>query len=93
MLHDQDCCEHVYLEDVNGDLGDLVGVPIVTATEESSGENPPGVETPLGSDDSFTWTFYRISTIKGTVVLRWYGSSNGYYSESVGLNKQEQEQV
>lgn len=86
MEHSQDCCESVYLEDVNGDLGDLVGVPIVEATEETSGENPAGV-TPPDYQDCFLWTFYRIRTIKGTVVLRWYGDSNGYYSVSVGLYK------
>lgn len=86
MGHQQDCCESVYVEDINGDLNELVGTPIVSATESSNQDNPKYIAEGY-PDESHTWTFYRISTTKGTVVIRWYGSSNGYYSESVQLYK------
>jgi hypothetical protein len=72
----------VYIEDICGDLEDLVGLPILMAEETSSRENPPEVVREH-YDDSFTWTFYKIATNKGNVTIRWYGGSNGYYSESV----------
>jgi len=82
MYHSQDCCESVTIDDIAGDLNDLVGTPIIRAEENSWNKNPEGVKVPE-YQDSFTWTFYRIGTAKGTVVIRWYGESNGYYSESV----------
>jgi uncharacterized protein YegJ (DUF2314 family) len=81
MFHQQDCCEGVCVEDIIGDLNDLIGSPITEAEEVSSHENPEGVE--IRYQDSFTWTFYKLGTIKGHVTIRWYGESNGYYSESV----------
>jgi len=86
MYHDQDCCESVSVESVVGDVQDLIGVPLLVAEESSSNENPEGAEVP-NYQDSFTWTFYKLATIKGYVDIRWYGESNGYYSESVSLHK------
>ena len=82
MLHMQDCCESVRIDDICGDLQDLVGSPIRIA-EELHSENilPKKSEW----DESFTWTFYKLSTLKGYVDIKWYGTSNGYYSESVDL--------
>jgi len=69
--------------DINGDLEDLIGSEILLAEEVTNeNENPEGVEVPK-YQESFTWTFYKLSTIKGSVTIRWYGESNGYYSESV----------
>lgn len=83
MYHCQDCCESVYIESITGDLQDLVGSEILLAEESVSGENPEGFVKEY--QESFTWTFYKLATIKGYVDIRWYGESNGYYSESVNL--------
>jgi hypothetical protein len=78
FYHEQDCCESVRVEDVCGDLGDLVGVPLNLADEVSNYVHPEERDAESG-----TWTFYRFATIKGYVTIRWLGTSNGYYSESV----------
>lgn len=77
MYHDQDCCESVYIEDINGDLQVLVGEEILLADEYSRSE------TDSEWGDSATWTFYHIRSMKENVSIRWFGSSNGYYSERV----------
>jgi len=78
MEHTQNCCENVSIDDVCGDLNDLVGASLLIANESTNNENPRSDQT-----DTHTWTFYRFATVKGYVCIKWYGSSNGYYSESV----------
>ncbi|TXH46469.1 MAG: hypothetical protein E6Q97_29570 [Desulfurellales bacterium] len=53
FYHHQSCCESVSINEIVGDLDDLVGTSLLTAT--------------------------------GTVTVRWFGRSNGYYSERVDL--------
>lgn len=83
QYHENDCCENVFVEDINGDLDDLIGSKLIQA-EESTKEDPD-------ADESGTWTFYKFGTSKGYVTIRWYGCSNGYYSESADMIKIEDE--
>ena len=82
--HHDECCESVGLEEVIGDPADLAGSPITMAEEVDSSD-----AAPLDPNDAewgtFTWTFYKFATVKGYVTFRWYGTSNGYYGESVDM--------
>lgn len=87
MFHDQECCESVSIEDVIGDVEDLIGSEILKADELTNSEVHPEGYSPEYTPESFTWTFYNIATRNGHVTLRWLGESNGYYSESVTFKK------
>lgn len=86
MYHEQDCCEVVSIDDVCGDVEDLIGSPILKA-EEARSSNDINPEEDENYHCSATWTFYHLHTIKGTVTVKWYGTSNGYYSERADFAK------
>lgn len=79
QYHESDCCESVNIEDIDGELNDLLDFPLLQA-EETTQDDP-------NASESATWTFYKFATIKGYVTIRWYGSSNGYYSETATIRK------
>lgn len=78
LYHKQDCCERVFLLDVVGDADMFIGDEI-TRAEVRSTEN----DLPAGGCGQETWTFYEFACPCQTMTMRWYGSSNGYYSERV----------
>lgn len=82
LWHAQDCSESVFIEDIVGDINNLIKTPIVMAelVVDTTKELPPSDRI---EDESYTWSFYKLATIKGYVTIRWFGTSNGYYSEEV----------
>jgi hypothetical protein len=82
FMHFQSCCESVDIEDIVGDLEDLVGEPLLVA-EEVKGATPADFDDEYV--ESWTWTFYKFATRRGWVDVRWLGRSNGYYSERVNM--------
>lgn len=84
MYHQQDCCESVTIEDICGDVSTLIGYPLLMAEDISNECDEEGLNI---WGDSFTWTWYKFATIKGYVTIRWYGESNGYYSEDVDFEE------
>lgn len=89
MYHEQDCCESVYIESIVGDLEDLLFEPILRAEKtDNLFDMIKNADKEEDGDESHTWTFYKLATRKGYVDIRWYGSSNGYYSEGVSIIKE-----
>lgn len=88
MYHYQDCCESVSIESIVGNLEDLIGLPILAVKEEIESQDwPTDLTIPEWKDESFTWTTFTFVNAKGSVRVRWHGSSNGYYSESVSFGE------
>ena len=71
LYHSQECCESVVINNIKGELDDLLGSPILK------------VEKWINKRDNETWTLYKLETETSIVEITWLGESNGYYSESV----------
>lgn len=84
MYHSQECCENVRVEEIVGDLEDLIGSPILQAEVVCS--DKPNVDA-----EDYKWSFYKLATNKGSVTIRWLGTSNGWYSIDVDFEEMEYE--
>ena len=75
MYHVQECCEHVWIEEIHGDLQALIGYPLTTAEVYTrDGHNRYG--------NTQLFTFYRIGNERHLATIRWCGESH-YYSIGV----------
>jgi len=83
FYHYQDCCEQVYIYDWKGDPHQLVGKKLLMIEEDNDDFSSEMPEEPY---ESYTCTNFKFITNEDTVINRWIGESNGYYSESVDLN-------
>ncbi len=81
--HDQECCESVILEGVDGNPLELLGKPLLLAEHEAIDQGDPPPEAP----DSWTRTKLTFRVDGATVICRWIGESNGCYSESVDIRE------
>ncbi|WP_417737245.1 hypothetical protein [Rosistilla oblonga] len=79
IFHDQDCCETVAIEDAEGEWHKLFGKVLVEASRDEKQS-----ECDYGSKTETTLKF-RVDG--ATVISRWIGESNGYYSESVDIEE------
>lgn len=83
IYHDQDCCEQVQIETTEGDWHSLIGKVIIEAEREEIKEGEPEPECA----ESWTRTNFTFRVDDATVISRWIGESNGYYSESVDIHE------
>jgi hypothetical protein len=78
IYHEQKCCETVEISGQDGSFDKLIGKPIVEARDNA-------VDTSEEAADSQTTTTLVFRVDDHTVISRWVGDSNGYYSESVDI--------
>jgi len=80
MAYYPECCASCSILEMDCTPEDFIDQEILNAEEVGGGETPaPDSEY---APESYTWTFMKFTTSKGHFTIRWYGESNGYYSET-----------
>ena len=78
IKHDQNCCESVKLVYYSPNWKKLIGKVIVDTSENAVSS--------MNGYDSRTDTDLTFSVDDATVITKWVGESNGYYSETVDIH-------
>jgi hypothetical protein len=79
IFHQQDCCESVFIDSTDGDWNELLGKVLIEVTKDVVSD-----ETECETS-THTKLIFRVND--ATVVSRWIGYSNGYYSEDVDIEE------
>ncbi len=76
LHHNQCCCEYVRIVGYDGEIRSIYGKPVVVAehSEEAVSDCQTNITITLKTD-------------RDTLIFRWIGESNGYYSESVDISE------
>ena len=84
LQHVESWSEDVSIDDIVGDLSDLIGKEITKAEEiQSDTDLPDGISEDYF--ESWTYSFYYLHTLDSCVTIKFFGTSNGYYSETAEL--------
>ena len=78
ICHFQECRESVVIHGVSGNVANLKGKALIECLHEVDESNPLDV-------DSSTITKITLKTADDCAIIRWYGTSNGYYGEGVSF--------
>jgi hypothetical protein len=81
IYHGQDCCENVRIVDTIGNWNNLIGKVIIDTDEEIINSSDKD------GYDSRTETNLTFKVDSDTVISKWIGESNGYYSENVDIQE------
>lgn len=76
--HEQNCCESVAILEIDGEEALVEGATLISVEARGMGCQ----QTKDGDEET---TFYTFRTSLGVCCVRWYGTSNGFYSTSVGV--------
>ena len=93
LTHNQECCESVWLESVDGNLNDAIGDTVISFELETNVVKPEPVDEYCYVAEYGMWSFYKLTTSKNMFTIRFMGESNGYYSvcvEFYRINENEQ---
>lgn len=76
LYHYQVCSEKVYIEEIAGNINDIIGCKINIADVVTS-----------GNSNIFLQTFFTLSSDKGSLIFRWIGESVGSVLVDVSFNE------
>lgn len=91
LFHPQDSWEEVAIEHIEGDLDDLLNLPLIEARETTHAEQQLWAlinSLPEKEDEiDESRAYYHLATAKGRVIILWYGTSSDCGSEIVHFER------